>query len=195
MISSVKITAPEGQKIAGRCKIDLTTGEVSDKAYEGGTNEITLNCGNATATGNDVFYFRCLDGTWESGSSVTIKVETGVALYTKTVSLPKDYVFADGGLTKFGFQGMTRMTKEYYQAEAIADVDKVAHEAKSEIDGFDVNKVTDYVKYDAKSNIDNAVTEAHAAIANATSKERINKAKNEAIDKIKIEVEKIRPTS
>ena len=71
-------------------------------------------------------------------------------------------------------------------------MDKVAHEAKSEIDGFNV---TDYVKYDAKSNIDNAVTEAHAAIASATSKERINKAKNEAIDKIKIEVEKIRPTS
>ena len=192
LISSVKITAPEGQKIAGRCKIDLTTGEVSDKAYENGTNEITLNCGNIEVTGDDVFYFRCLDGTWASGSRVSIEVETGVALYTKTVSLPKDYVFADGGLTKFGFQGMTKMTKEYYKAEAIADVDKVAHEAKSEIDGFNV---TDYVKYDAKSNIDNAVTEAHAAIASATSKERINKAKNEAIDKIKIEVEKIRPTS
>lgn len=108
LISSVKITAPDGQKIAGRCKIDLTTGEVSDKAYEGGTNEITLNCGNIVATGEDVFYFRCLDGTWASGSSVSIRVETNNAIYTKTVSLPKDYVFADGGLTKFGFQGMTR---------------------------------------------------------------------------------------
>lgn len=111
LISSVKITAPEGQKIAGRCKIDLTTGEVSDKAYENGTNEITLNCGNIVATGEDVFYFRCLDGTWESGSSVSIRVETNNAIYTKTVSLPKDYVFADGGLTKFGFQGMTRTNK------------------------------------------------------------------------------------
>ena len=90
---------------------------------------------------------------------------------------------------------MTKMTKEYYKAEAIADVNKVANDAKSEIDGFDVNKVTDYVKIVAKSNIDNAVTEAKAAIDSATSKERINKAKNEAIDKIKIEVEKIRPTS
>lgn len=112
MISSVKITtAPEGRKIAGRCKIDLTTGEVSDKAYENGTNEITLICGNIAATGNDVLYFRCLDGTWASGSSVSIRVETNNAIYTKTVSLPRDYVFADGGLTKFGFQGMTRTNK------------------------------------------------------------------------------------
>ena len=274
LISSVKITAPEGQKIAGRCKIDLTTGEVSDKAYENGTNEITLNCGNIEATGDDVFYFRCLDGTWESGSSVSIEVKTGVALYTKTVSLPKDYVFADGGLTRFGFQGMTKKdykaeamdyirkiaadaiskiknmdvsydvtrraevninqvvldaelsiesstskaeideakevaektiqwiivdveneySKELDEAkdEAIADVDKVAHEAKSEIDGFNV---TDYVKDDAKSNIDNAVTEAKVAIASATSKNRINEAKYKAIDKIETEVERIRPTS
>ena len=274
LISSVKITAPEGQKIAGRCKMDLTTGEVSDKAYENGTNEITLNCGNATATGNDVFYFRCLDGTWASGSSVSIKVETGVSLYTKTVSLPKDYVFADGGLTKFGFQGMTKKdykaeamdyirkiaadaiskiknmdvsydvtgraevninqvvldaelsiesstskaeideakevaektiqwiivdveneySKELDEAknEAFADVDKVAHEAKGKIDGFNV---TDYVKFVAESNIDNAVTEAKAAIASATSKDLINEAKNKAIDKIETEVERIRPTS
>ena len=116
LISSVKITAPEGQKIAGRC----------------------------------------LDGTWESGSSVSIEVETGVALYTKTVSLPKDYVFADGGLTKFGFQGMT---KKDYKAEAMDYIRKIA------------------------------------AIASATSKDRINMAEGEAITKIKIEVEKIRPTS
>lgn len=274
LISSVKITAPEGQKIAGRCKINLTTGEVSDKAYENGTNEITLNCGNIEATGDDVFYFRCLDGTWESGSSVSIEVETGVALYTKTVSLPKDYVFADGGLTKFGFQGMTKKdykaeamdyirkiaadaiskiknmdvsydvtgraevninqvvldaelsiesstskaeidkakedaemtiqwiivdvenkySKELDEAknEAIADVDKVAHEAKSEIDEFDV---TEDIKIVAKSNINNAVTEAKAAITSATSKGRINMAKDQAIAKIKSEVERIRPTS
>ena len=45
---------------------------------------------------------------WASGSSVSMRVETNNAIYTKTVSLPKDYVFADGGLTKLGFQGMTR---------------------------------------------------------------------------------------
>ena len=274
LISSVKITAPEGQKIAGRSKIDLATGEVSDKAYENGTNEITLNCGNATATGNDVFYFRCLDGTWESGSSVSIEVETGVALYTKTVSLPKDYVFADGGLTNFGFQGMTKkdykaeaidyiekiiadakneineidvskdvkdeaimeldkaeasatieinrstskaeidaaidsanrtilmqisnVTAEHYRqldeakARALAEVQAKAEAAKAEINGFDV---IEDIKIVAKSNIGNAVTEAEAAIASATSKDLINDAKDEAIAKIKIEVEKIRPTS
>ena len=189
LISSVKITAPEGQKIAGRCKIDLTTGEVSDKAYENGTNEITLNCGNSTATGNDVFYFRCLDGTWESGSSVSIKVETGVALYTKTVSLPKDYVFADGGLTKFGFQGMT---KKDYKAEAIADVNNVAAEAKNEVLELGL---ADVDKNDAINEIDKAVANAEGAIKSATSKDLINDAKDEAIAKIKIEVEKIRPTS
>ena len=192
LISSVKITAPEGQKIAGRCKIDLTAGEVSDKAYENGTNEITLICGNIEATGDDVFYFRCLDGTWASGSRVSIEVETGVALYTKTVSLPKDYVFADGGLTKFGFQEMTEMTKEYYQAEAIAAVDKVAHEAKSEIDGF---KVTDYVKDVAKSNIGNAVYIAKEEINNSTTIAEVNTVRDNTIAKIKAEVEKIRPTS
>ena len=192
LISSVKITAPKGQKIAGRCKIDLTTGEVSDKAYENGTNEITLNCGNIEATGDDVFFFRCLDGTWASGSRVSIEVETGVALYTKTVSLPKDYVFADGGLTKFGFQGMT---KKYYKAEAIAAVDKVAHDAKSEIDGFDVNKVTDYVKDDAKNNIDNAVYIAKEKINNSTTIADVNMVRDNTIAKIKSEVEKIRPTS
>lgn len=274
LISSVKITAPEGQKIAGRCKIDLTTGEVSDKAYENGTNEITLNCGNATATGNDVFYFRCLDGTWESGSSVSIEVETGVALYSKTVSLPKDYVFADGGLTKFGFQGMT---KKDYKAEAMDYIRKIAADAISKIKNMDVSydvtgraevninqvvleaelsiesstskaeidaakevaektiqwiivdveneyskeldeakaraltevqakaeaakaeikefDVTEDIKIEAKNNIDNVVDEAEAAIDSATSKERITDAKNKAIDKIKIEVERIRPTS
>lgn len=110
-ISSVKITAPEGQKIAGRSKVNLLTGEISDKAYYGGTNVITLNCGDAVATGTDVFYFRCLDGTWASGSEVSITVETDAATYSKTVNLPKDYVFADGGLTRFGFQGMTREEK------------------------------------------------------------------------------------
>lgn len=112
-ISSVKITAPEGQKIAGRCKVNLQTGEVpeADKAYYGGTNEITLNCG-ITATGDDKFYFRCLDGTWASGSEVSIAVETDAATYSKTVNLSKDYVFADGGLTRFGFQGMIREQKE-----------------------------------------------------------------------------------
>ena len=51
-ISSVKITAPTGQKIAGRCKVNLITGEVpeDEKAYYGGTNEITLNCNNIAAT-------------------------------------------------------------------------------------------------------------------------------------------------
>ena len=107
-ISVVKITAPSEQMIAGRCKINLSTGEISDKASQNGTNEITLDCGDAVATGEDVLCFRCLDGTWERGSSVSIKVETNVATYSKTVILPKDYVFADGGLTKFGFQGMTR---------------------------------------------------------------------------------------
>lgn len=112
-ISSVKITAPEGQKIAGRCKVNLQTGEVpeADKAYYGGTNEITLNC-SITATGDDKFYFRCLDGTWASGSEVSIAVETDAATYSKTVNLSKDYVFADGGLTRFGFQGMTRESKD-----------------------------------------------------------------------------------
>lgn len=189
LISSVKITAPEGQKIAGRCKIDLTTGEVSDKAYENGTNEITLNCGNIEANGDDVLYFRCLDGTWASGSSVSIEVETGVVLYTKTVSLPKDYVFADGGLTKFGFQGMT---KKDYKAEAIADVDKVAHEAKSKIDGFNV---TDYVKDVAKNNIDNAVYIAKEKINNSTTIAEVNTVRDNTIAKIKSEVERIRPTS
>lgn len=110
-ISSVKITAPAGEKIVGRCKVNRTNGEVSDKAYYGGTNVITLNCSNAVATGDDKFYFRCLDGTWASGKEVSINVETDKAYYSKTVTLPKDYVFADGGLTKFGFKGMDRESK------------------------------------------------------------------------------------
>ena len=178
LISSVKITAPEGQKIAGRCKIDLTTGEVSDKAYENGTNEITLNCGNIEATGDDVLYFRCLDGIWESGSSVSIEVETGVALYTKTVSLPKDYVFADGGLTKFGFQGMI---KRDYKAEAIAEVNNVATNSKNEVLELGL---ADVDKSYAINEIDKAVAKAEEAINSATSKDRIDKAKNEAINEI-----------
>lgn len=110
-ISSVKITAPAEEKIVGRCKVNRTNGEVSDKAYYGGTNVITLNCSDVVATGNDKFYFRCLDGTWKSDEAVSINVETDKAYYSKTVNLPKDYVFADGGLTKFGFQGMTREAK------------------------------------------------------------------------------------
>ena len=107
-ISSVKIKAPEGQKIAGRCKVNLLTGDVTDKAYQDSTNEITLICNDRIATGDDVFYFRCIDGSWESGKSVSIRVDTDFAIYTKTVNLPMNYVFVDGGLTKFGFQGFTK---------------------------------------------------------------------------------------
>ena len=178
LISSVKITAPEGQKIAGRSKIDLTTGEVSDKAYENGTNEITLNCGNIEATGDDVFYFRCLDGTWASGSRVSIEVETGDVLYTKTVSLPKDYVFADGGLTKFGFQGMT---KKYYKADAIENVKNVAANAQNTV--LELGLAPED-KNNAIKKINEAVAKAEVAINSATSKDCIDKAEDEAINEI-----------
>ncbi|MBQ0080062.1 MAG: hypothetical protein KBS95_00725 [Alistipes sp.] len=107
-INVIKISAPSGKKIAGRCKVNLLTGDITDKAYQSGINEITLKCNGNIASGEDVFYFRCLDGTWEKGSSVSIRVETDFAIYTKTVNLPQDYVFVDGGLTKFGFQGFTK---------------------------------------------------------------------------------------
>lgn len=105
-ISSITVTAPEN--IAGRCKVDMLTGVVSDKAYYGGTNKISLSCDDVVATGSDVFFFRCLDGTWAQGAEVSIKVTTDVAEYSKTSTLPKDYVFADGGLTRFGFKDLTR---------------------------------------------------------------------------------------
>ena len=78
------------------------------------------------------------------------------------------------------------------KARAFAEVQAKAEAAKAEINGFNV---TDYVKDVAKSNIDNVVAEAKAVIASATSKNRINEAKNKAITKIQTEVEKIRPTS
>ena len=90
---------------------------------------------------------------------------------------------------------ISNVTAEHYRqldeakARASAEVQAKAEAAKAEINGFNV---TDYVKDDAKSNIDKAVTEAKAAIASATSKDLINDAKDEAFSKIKIEVEKIR---
>ncbi|MBQ0136636.1 MAG: hypothetical protein KBS40_01350, partial [Bacteroidales bacterium] len=81
------------------------------------------------------------------------------------------------------------------KARALAEVQAKAEVAKAEINEFEVEKVPDYVKDDAKSNIDKAVAEANAAIASATSKNCINEAKNKAIDQINFEVESIRPTS
>lgn len=109
-ISKVTLTAPTGVDIVGRSKINLTTGEVYAPAYYGGKNYVDLIT-DLEATGTDIVYFRILDGTWTSGSAVSINVETDVATYSKTVNLPKDYVFADGGLTKFGFSSMTREEK------------------------------------------------------------------------------------
>lgn len=111
-ISKITLTAPSANDIAGRCKVDLKTGAVTDEAYYGGTNVIILNCNNIVATGEDAVYFRCLSGEWASGAPVGISVETNAATYSKSVNLPKKYQFVDGGLTKFGFQGMTRESND-----------------------------------------------------------------------------------
>ncbi len=105
-LKNIKITAPVN--IVGYSKINLSTGEV-DAGYSA-TKELTLNipCTSEqyieTSSGSTyTFYFRCLSGTWGANSDVTVVLTTDKAIYTKTATLPKDYVFDESGLTAFGF--------------------------------------------------------------------------------------------
>ena len=127
IVSSVKITAPVN--IAGYCKFDVATGEVSDKAYSNASNVITLEApvtADYVATGTDAFWFRLLDCVWEAGSTLSVRIETDKAVYTKEVTLQTARVFLDGGLTKFSMSDLTRTEKgtgeKYYIVTDAADL-------------------------------------------------------------------------
>ncbi len=127
VINSVTITAPEN--VAGYCKFDINTGEVTDKAYSNASKTITLTTPAAAAyvaTGTDIFFFRLLDGIWLEGSDLSVTVDTDKAIYTKKVTLPKNYVFADGGLTLFSMANLTRTEKgsgdKYFIVTSAADL-------------------------------------------------------------------------
>lgn len=98
VINTITITAPE--KIAGYTKINFRTGEITDPAYDG-VKTIVLNANGLTATGEDVIWFRCVEGTWAAESELSIVIDTDQAGYSRTISLPQDFVFAPGGFTKF----------------------------------------------------------------------------------------------
>ena len=127
VINSVTITAPEN--VAGYCKFDINTGEVTDKAYSNASKTITLTTpvsASYVATGTDIFFFRLLDGIWLEGSELSVTVDTDKAVYTKKVNLPKNYVFADGGLTLFSMANLTRTEKgsgdKYFIVTSAADL-------------------------------------------------------------------------
>lgn len=107
VINSITIDAPVN--ITGRSKINLTTGEISDVAYYADGSlpktRLQINGNDFTSDGDDDVWVRILSGTWTAGSSLSITVDTDKAVYTKSYenNLPKDFVFAEGGLTKFGF--------------------------------------------------------------------------------------------
>jgi len=105
-IQSVTITLPAGVNVTGKCNVDLSNAE---STIVSGKNTITLTSEEgitAVSEGNAV-YFRCLSGTWPKDSKVNFEVTTDKNCYLKEVTLPQDYVFIEGGLTKIGVNNFT----------------------------------------------------------------------------------------
>lgn len=105
-IQSVKITLPENIDVTGKCNVDFGTAE---STLVSGKNTITLESedGIEAVEGGNALYFRCLAGTWPKDTEVAFEVVTDKNLYSKSVTLPEDYVFSEGGLTRLGVNNFT----------------------------------------------------------------------------------------
>ena len=121
-VSCVEISLPDKSKLSGYSKIDIKAGTIIDAGYNT-AEKITVNVPHSAeasmVTHNkegenipNVIYFRCLSGTWATGTEVTVKVTTDKAIYTKTTALPRDYEFIEGGLTSFSFNMATAVREE-----------------------------------------------------------------------------------
>ena len=102
-IRQVTLTAPE--HIAGTIEFDPVTGTVDPAtAFTGyAYDTITLNVDNIVATGSDVVWFRVMcENDWAAGDYFDINVATDKNVYSKTVTIPTDMKFPDGGVTKLG---------------------------------------------------------------------------------------------
>lgn len=162
-IQKVTVTAPENVKLVGYSKIDLSTGTVTDSGYSNAGNTVVLKTNNLEATGDDYVYFRTLSCEWEANTTVSINVETNSAYYNKeNINLTKKYVFAEGGLTAFGFN--------------IADC-RVGKSITSDV----YELVTDASDLSSGDEIIIAVTDKKVALGTAYAKE------NEALAKVDIE--------
>ncbi|MCQ2156268.1 MAG: bacterial Ig-like domain-containing protein, partial [Bacteroidales bacterium] len=122
VVSSVEISLPDKSKLSGYSKIDIKGGEIIDAGYTTG-EKITVNVPHSAEAAmetaediNNVICFRCLSGTWATGTNVIVKVTTDKAVYTKTTALPRDYEFVEGGLTAFSFN-MSTATREEISTE------------------------------------------------------------------------------
>ena len=102
-IRQVILSAPV--HIAGSVEYDPVTGTVDPVTALGRYyfDKITLNVDNIVATGSDVVWFRvmCRDD-WAEGAEFNIEVVTDYTIYSKTVTIPTDMKFPDGGVTKLG---------------------------------------------------------------------------------------------
>lgn len=105
-IQSVKITLPDGINVTGKCNVDFDTAQSTPVS---GKNTITLESedGIEAVEGGNSLYFRCLAAVWPEGTTVAFEVVTDKNLYGKSVTLPEDYVFSEGGLTKLGVNNFT----------------------------------------------------------------------------------------
>jgi len=97
-VSSVEITLPEGQYLAGRRYFDLTTG-VEGEVYNSQTNTIKVN---AEYTGSSIdVWFTSWGVELAEGDQVTIKMVSATKVYTRTISVNSNGLkFVEGGLNK-----------------------------------------------------------------------------------------------
>lgn len=97
-VSSVEITLPEGQYLAGRRYFDLTTG-VEGEVYNSQTNTIKVN---AEYTGSSIdVWFTSWGVELAEGDQVTIKMISATKVYTRTISVNSNGLkFVEGGLNK-----------------------------------------------------------------------------------------------
>lgn len=111
-IQSVKITLPDDIKVTGKCNVDFDTAQ---STLASGNSTITLLCGKGieAVEGGNALYFRCLAGVWPANTEVAFEVITDKDSYIKSVKLPEDYVFSEGGLTKLGVNNFSPNPNDY----------------------------------------------------------------------------------
>ena len=97
-ITTVEITVPEGQALAGRRYFDLTDG-TSGEIYYGQSNTITVN---APFTGSTIDVWFCSWGAeLAAGDEMTIRMKNANKSFTRTIVAREDGIkFVEGDLNK-----------------------------------------------------------------------------------------------
>ncbi len=123
----LSITSKDDDKLVGRVKANLLTGEVILPAYyNGGTLELTIT---RTAGADNVIWFTALPVNLGEGESLKIEVDTDKATYAKeaTFTAAKPFTLRSSGVTSFTFNLTNHRTEKVTdQYDLLTDASKLS---------------------------------------------------------------------